>query len=94
MNYSLHNGRRTEWFLEVFQITAHCRPVFQPIFYHVYVMLGQIKKKRKLPNDIGEWGCQINTELFLSFGSTTSVSSRKKDKYFLSPIAKKAEMKF
>ena len=47
MNYSLHNGRRTEWFLEVFQITAHCRPVFQPIFYHVYVMLGQIKKKEK-----------------------------------------------
>ena len=44
MNYSLHNGRRTEWFLEVF---AHCRPVFQPIFDHVYVMLGQIKKKEK-----------------------------------------------
>ena len=56
--------------------------------------VGSNKKKRKIPNDIGEWGRQINTELFLFFGSTTSVSSRKKDKYFLSPIAKKAEMKF
>ena len=67
---------------------------FPTYFLSCLCDVGSNQKKRKIPNDIGKWGCQINTELFLSVGSTTNVSSGKKDKYFLSPIAKKAEMKF